>query len=136
MDSEDLAGALAGLIGPKQVNFQINVMLLRVGSSYIGTGELGGIVFRGNAKGSASAAARDLIMQLTQGNNQDAGMALDLAAAGETADTLDAQMRAALSTDGRSPRGVLPPEHRRTVEHEPTDDDAGQDDAGAVGYNE
>lgn len=125
MDQNELAQALGGLLGPREVVFDVHVMLVRVGSGYIGTGELGGVVFRGNARPDAGSAARDLLMQLTQGVNADAGLALDLAASGETADGLDKRMRRALKTDGRSPAGAI----GSSVAEWATADDADLDDA-------
>lgn len=104
MNSDELAQTLAELSGPAQTRFAVNVVILRMGSGFLGTGEVAGIVFRGNVQPTRERAARDLMMQLTQGNNLDAGLGLDLAAAGRSAGDLDEMVRGAISTDGGSGR--------------------------------
>ena len=104
MNNDELAQALANLTGPKQSEFTIRVVIVRLGSGYVGTGLVGGITFRGNVHPTRERAAQDLMMQLTQGNNLDAKLGLDLAASGATAESVDALVRSAISTDGGSGR--------------------------------
>lgn len=63
--------------------FSLNVKVLKLGGGYVAVCDLAGVQFRGNRKDTPFAAARDVFLQLTQEQNLDANLALDLASSGE-----------------------------------------------------
>ena len=84
--------------------FVLRGAIVRLGNGYMATGVMGGVQFRANRKPTAVEALRDIFMQLTQGVNMEAEMALDLGASGEDYDALGKQMKAALEA------GDVPPD--------------------------
>lgn len=104
---DEIRSALSALTGPRKIEFTLPVVILRVGNRYVGTSQLAGQVFRGNPAADQLEAARSLLMQLVQGNNADATMALDLAVAGESIESLGTAAMAALANDGGASRAAV-----------------------------
>lgn len=69
---------------PRVVNFTMTGAVYRLGNGYMARADLAGVSFHGNRKPTAAEAAADLFTQLSQGNNPEAALALDLAGSGET----------------------------------------------------
>lgn len=85
--------------GPRVVRVELKAVIVTLAGGYMSTAVLGGVQFRGNLKQTRREALQDIFLQLTGGNNMDALMALDLAAAGTSSADVQAEIRDALALD-------------------------------------
>lgn len=90
---------------PRVIEFAIKVRVCRLGTGYVALAMIAGREFRGNRYGTRFEAAKDLFLQLSQNQNMDANLALDIASSGEDPSALnwdddDEPVRRELPSDG------------------------------------